>query len=186
MGGGIANFTDVAKTFTGIIRALREATGMLLEQRVTVWVRRGGPNYQEGLKLMREAGAECGLDMHVFGPDTHITAIVALALGKPEALAGLRVEEEQLFPPPTPAAGLTAVSPRTGGGGGGGGGGGTDASLLLGEEVSHPTVLSFSCDAPVLSPLAATQFSHSTRCVVFGMQRKFALAPAPEKKKRHE
>ena len=43
---GIANFTDVAKTFTGIIRALREEVHILLEHSVSVWVRRGGPNYQ--------------------------------------------------------------------------------------------------------------------------------------------
>ena len=29
IGGGIANFTDVAKTFTGIAKALREAKQML-------------------------------------------------------------------------------------------------------------------------------------------------------------
>jgi ATP citrate (pro-S)-lyase len=41
IGGGIANFTDVAKTFTGIIKALKEAGSMLREQKVSIWVRRG-------------------------------------------------------------------------------------------------------------------------------------------------
>lgn len=94
IGGGIANFTDVAKTFSGIIKALREAASMLIEHKVTIWVRRGGPNYQEGLRLMRELGHDIGVPIHVYGPDTHITAIVALALGKPEALEGLKVSEE--------------------------------------------------------------------------------------------
>lgn len=81
IGGGIANFTDVAKTFTGIIRAMREAHAMLKEHGVRVWVRRGGPNYQEGLKLMADLGDEIGVPIHVYGPDTHITAIVPMALG---------------------------------------------------------------------------------------------------------
>lgn len=34
IGGGIANFTDVAKTFSGIIKALREAASMLIEHKV--------------------------------------------------------------------------------------------------------------------------------------------------------
>lgn len=93
IGGGIANFTDVAKTFAGIIRALREAAPALLEHKVTVWVRRGGPNYQEGLRLMAELGDEIGVPIHVYGPDTHITAIVPLALGMPDA-GGLRLAGE--------------------------------------------------------------------------------------------
>lgn len=46
VGGGIANFTDVAKTFKGIIRALRKFQAQLKAVGATVWVRRGGPNYQ--------------------------------------------------------------------------------------------------------------------------------------------
>jgi len=180
IGGGIANFTDVAKTFTGIIKALREAAPGLREQGVSVWVRRGGPNYQEGLRMMREAGAECGLDMHVFGPDTHITAIVALALGKPEALKGLHVAEELLATPPTPSILKTPSSPRgIRGGGGGGGGGDGGSSTLLGEAVSHPRVLGSSDEgtpataaATATAPAAFSQFSPSTRCVVFGMQQR--------------
>lgn len=80
IGGGIANFTSVADTFKGIIRALRMYASKLLAFSVSIYVRRGGPNYQDGLKLMREVGAELGLKMKVFGPETYITAIIPFAL----------------------------------------------------------------------------------------------------------
>ena len=54
----------------------------LLEHKVTIFVRRGGPNFQEGLRVMREVGSKLGLPIHVFGPETHMTAIVGMALGK--------------------------------------------------------------------------------------------------------
>ena len=38
------------------MRALSEYKHQLLEQKVVIFVRRGGPNYQEGLRLMRELG----------------------------------------------------------------------------------------------------------------------------------
>ena len=38
----------------GIVRALTEYQHKLLEHNVTIFVRRGGPNYQEGLRIMRE------------------------------------------------------------------------------------------------------------------------------------
>ena len=56
IGGGIANFTNVASTFKGVIRALREVSSQLIEHKVQIWVRRAGPNYQEGLKAMRLLG----------------------------------------------------------------------------------------------------------------------------------
>ena len=40
----------------GIVKALTEYRHQLLENRVRIFVRRGGPNYQEGLKVMREVG----------------------------------------------------------------------------------------------------------------------------------
>lgn len=82
IGGGIANFTNVAATFKGIVRALREYQQKLIEGNVSVFVRRAGPNYQEGLRVMRELGETLGVPIHVFGPETHMTAIVGMALGK--------------------------------------------------------------------------------------------------------
>jgi ATP citrate (pro-S)-lyase len=80
IGGGIANFTNVASTFKGVIRALREVAPQLNEHKVQIWIRRAGPNYQEGLKNMKNVGQELGLDMHVFGPEMHVSGIVPLAL----------------------------------------------------------------------------------------------------------
>jgi ATP citrate (pro-S)-lyase len=82
IGGGIANFTNVAATFKGIIKALTEFKEKLMEHRVSIFVRRGGPNYQEGLRVMREVGNDLGIPMHVFGTETHMTAICAMALNK--------------------------------------------------------------------------------------------------------
>ncbi|GAA5977374.1 hypothetical protein JCM10908_004956 [Rhodotorula pacifica] len=81
IGGGIANFTNVAATFKGIISALKEYQHRLQEHKVRIFVRRGGPNYQEGLKAMRLLGETLGVEIQVFGPDSHITAIVPLGLG---------------------------------------------------------------------------------------------------------
>jgi len=79
VGGGIANFTNVASTFGGIIQALKAFAPQLRAHRVQVYVRRGGPNYQEGLDAMRAAGTQLGIPMFVFGPETHLTAIVPMA-----------------------------------------------------------------------------------------------------------
>lgn len=80
VGGGIANFTDVAKTFAGIIRALKEFAPKLRGCGAKIFVRRGGPNYEEGLKRMRILGEEIGVPTEVYGPETHMTKIVPLAL----------------------------------------------------------------------------------------------------------
>ncbi|VDM66712.1 unnamed protein product [Strongylus vulgaris] len=81
IGGSIANFTNVAKTFGGIVRAFEVFIERLHEHKVTIYVRRGGPNYQEGLRKIKEAASKLDLPMHVFGPETHMTSIVGPALG---------------------------------------------------------------------------------------------------------
>jgi succinyl-CoA synthetase beta subunit len=81
IGGAIANFTDVAKTFKGIVMALKEYQDILCDAGVKIYVRRGGPNYEVGLKLMRELGEMLGVPIEVYGPETHMTRIVPLALG---------------------------------------------------------------------------------------------------------
>ncbi|KAL6719363.1 beta subunit of ATP citrate lyase [Lecanora helva] len=80
IGGGIANFTNVASTFKGVIRALREFAPTLIEHKTSIWVRRAGPNFQEGLKNIKAVGEELKLNMHVYGPDMHVSGIVPLAL----------------------------------------------------------------------------------------------------------
>jgi ATP-citrate lyase beta-subunit len=80
IGGGIANFTDVAKTFKGITMALRDYKKKLKDANVKIYVRRGGPNYQEGLRVMKNLGKELGIPIEVYGPETHMTRIVNMAL----------------------------------------------------------------------------------------------------------
>ena len=46
IGGGIANFTNVAATFKGIVSALQRFKDKLQEYKVQIFIRRGGPNYQ--------------------------------------------------------------------------------------------------------------------------------------------
>lgn len=79
IGGGIANFTDVAQTFKGIVRALREYKEQLRDNNVKIYVRRGGPNYKEGLQIMRDLSNELGIPIQVYGPETHMTKIVTIA-----------------------------------------------------------------------------------------------------------
>ncbi len=80
IGGGIANFTDVAKTFTGIIKALKEYKQKLIDNKIKIYVRRGGPNYQKGLKNMKELGKTLGVPIEVFGPEAPMTSIVSMGL----------------------------------------------------------------------------------------------------------
>jgi len=80
IGGAIANFTDVAKTFTGIIQAFENYQDKLKSVDVKIYVRRGGPNYEKGLKDIKEAADRMGLYIEVYGPETHVTDIVRMAL----------------------------------------------------------------------------------------------------------
>jgi len=81
IGGAIANFTDVASTFKGVVMALEEYQDKLREAKVKIYVRRGGPNYELGLKMMRDLGSRLKIPLEVYGPETHMTRIVPMALG---------------------------------------------------------------------------------------------------------
>lgn len=80
VGGGIANFTDVAATFNGIIRAMREKQSDLKAARVSIYVRRGGPNYLKGLANMRALSEETGVPIEVYGPEASMTGICKQAI----------------------------------------------------------------------------------------------------------
>ena len=76
IGGGIANFTNVAATFKGIIHAFESMKAGLvaygvscqqsLSNEVRIYVCCGGPNYQEGLKIMRLGESLHPIDTIVF------------------------------------------------------------------------------------------------------------------------
>ena len=80
IGGGIANFTDVAKTFTGIVHALKEYKERLVEANFRIYVRRAGPNYKKGLRLMKDVGKELGIPLFVYGPERTMTEIIPMAI----------------------------------------------------------------------------------------------------------
>jgi len=80
IGGGIANFTDVASTFTGIIKAIEEYADRLKAVDARILVRRGGPNFETGLANMRALGERLQLPIRVYGPETHMTKIVRMVL----------------------------------------------------------------------------------------------------------
>jgi len=80
VGGGIANFTDVASTLTGVVQALTEYRDKLKAVNARIYLRRGGPNWQEGLRRMRDLGKTLGVPIEVHGPEMHMTRIVSKAL----------------------------------------------------------------------------------------------------------
>ena len=51
--GGVANFTDVYKTFKGIVMAIDQFKNQLATPQFKVFIRRGGPNQEKGLKFIK-------------------------------------------------------------------------------------------------------------------------------------
>ena len=78
--GGIANFTDIAKTTSGIVHALRDFEEELKAANFKIWFRRGGPNYKKGLAMMREWASKSGIETVVYGPEVSMTKIVPMAI----------------------------------------------------------------------------------------------------------
>lgn len=75
--GGVANFTDVAKTFRGLIRALDEVKEKLGKAQVKVFVRRGGPNEKNGLAMMEKFLNQTGLLGSIHGHSVPLTQVVS-------------------------------------------------------------------------------------------------------------
>jgi ATP-citrate lyase beta-subunit len=61
IGGAVANFTNIEKTFAGIIDVIDEYAEKLASQHVKVVVRRGGPHQEAGLRNMQTALEKYGL-----------------------------------------------------------------------------------------------------------------------------
>merc|ERR1712106_1019941 len=149
IGGGIANFTNVAATFKGIVRSLEEYQTAIRDHEIKIYVRRAGPNYQEGLRVMRDVGQNLSIPLFVFGPETHMTAIVGMAIGKRD------VPKEM----PTKEA--------------------TTANFLLPGSASKAVVEQSTKPAPTHSPATSgttpsdssiSLFSKSTRAIIWGLQ----------------
>ncbi|WP_291492477.1 ATP citrate lyase citrate-binding domain-containing protein, partial [Desulfurella sp.] len=92
IGGAIANFTDVSTTFDGIIDAFVKYADKLKQTGIKIYVRRGGPNYLQGLNKIKQAAFDLGLDIEVYGPEVFITDIVDRAILSKEIESGVRNE----------------------------------------------------------------------------------------------
>jgi len=148
IGGGIANFTNVAATFKGIVRALEEYQTAIREGGIKIFVRRAGPNYQEGLRVMREVGQNLNIPLFVFGPETHMTAIVGMALGKREV------------PTDIPATSTTTANFLLEGGG-------KKKSTVEDPCIEESTSTTESSVTPTHS---GKLFSKKTRAIIWGLQ----------------
>lgn len=83
--GGVANFTDVRKTFAGIIDALSKHIDQLQKEKIKVYVRRGGPNEKEGLALMEVFLKKHDIFGSIHGSDVVLTTVVDEALERVDA-----------------------------------------------------------------------------------------------------
>ena len=77
IGGAVANFTNIKATFKGIVNALRTNEALLRKQQVQFYVRRGGPQQTQGLKLIKTELERMGLYGGVYDPSVTIPDAVA-------------------------------------------------------------------------------------------------------------
>ena len=78
IGGGIANFTDVKKTFAVVIKAFEKNKEKMKD--VRVYVRRAGPRDTEGLKALQAACDEMGIWCTTNGAEMPMTEVVGMAV----------------------------------------------------------------------------------------------------------
>lgn len=112
---------------------------------------------------MRKLGPELGVPMHVYGAESHITAVVQLALGIPlddgmkmtssimDALAA-----EAITSPVADRSKTPRGSPPL-----------TEPIPFIAPGIDQPVE---TAQVVPVAPALHTQFSPSTRCVVYGMQ----------------
>lgn len=80
LAGGVANFTDVKRTFAGVRDALSAHIDALRNAEVRVFVRRGGPNESEGLRMIEEFLKENEIYGSVHGSDKVLTTVIDEAM----------------------------------------------------------------------------------------------------------
>lgn len=59
---------------------MREKADDIKAANLKIFVRRGGPNWQAGLALMRALGEDTGIPVDVYGPTDSMTAICQKAI----------------------------------------------------------------------------------------------------------
>jgi citryl-CoA synthetase large subunit len=62
--GGVANFTNIADTFAGIVDAIDE-----VKPTYPIVVRRAGPSEEEGMRIMQQCAERNGLNIKLFGKE---------------------------------------------------------------------------------------------------------------------
>lgn len=77
--GGVANFTDVATTFAGVVDSCREHLSDFAQQEILVLVRRGGPRQAAGLKLLQDFFAQNNIAAKVSGPEQPLSQLAVEA-----------------------------------------------------------------------------------------------------------
>lgn len=82
IGGGVANFTDIGKTFKGVIKALEKNKKRLKKKHIKIFVRRGGPNQKNGLKMMEKWLTENGMLGLVSGPELPLHEVMKQAINE--------------------------------------------------------------------------------------------------------
>jgi ATP-citrate lyase beta-subunit len=82
IGGGVANFTDIGKTFKGVIKALEKNKKRLKKKHIKIFVRRGGPHQKKGLKMMEKWLKENDMYGVVSGPELPLHEIMKQAINK--------------------------------------------------------------------------------------------------------
>ena len=82
IGGAIANFTRVDITFAGMIKGFQKYKKELSQQNIKIFVRRGGPFFEIGLKNIADCCKEIGIECKIHGPEKFITDIVLDGLEK--------------------------------------------------------------------------------------------------------
>ncbi|MFZ2544744.1 MAG: ATP citrate lyase citrate-binding domain-containing protein [Candidatus Saccharimonadales bacterium] len=76
IGGAVANFTDIAMTFTGVTKAIDEFGKQLHQQGVRIVVRRGGPNQKKGLQNIKDVLDNYELTVGVYDQATTLDMAV--------------------------------------------------------------------------------------------------------------
>lgn len=80
IGGAVANFTDIATTFAGVIKAIDHMADQLKTQDIKVFVRRGGPRQEIGLAKIKESLESHGLLGGIYSSEVALIDAVDAAI----------------------------------------------------------------------------------------------------------
>lgn len=138
---------------------------LLKQHNITIYVRRGGPNYQEGLRMIKETGQKLGLPIHVYGPETHMTAIVGAALGVrplPEASRAPKTTGTFLLAPGANTAG-TDRTPETSQ---------LSSSQVSGQSTQQAAISKANATLSQVQGRLSALFDDKTKAIIWGQQTK--------------